>query len=133
MSSTPAKVTQLREVLGVTAAVARGLLQQAGGDVEGAIAQHLAGVGPSGPQSPRSQLVDTLDGAVDRAQAQRLLARAGGSVEAAVDLFFTSGVPPPAAAAAAAAGGAAAAGAPLPALAPPPPQAPCCWPTAPGS
>ena len=93
MFSMAAKVAQLREVLGVTSAVARGLLEQSGGELEGAVALHVAGVGPAQPQTPRSLLVSTLDGALDRTQAQRLLQRAGGRVEAAVDLFFTSGVP----------------------------------------
>jgi E3 ubiquitin-protein ligase SHPRH len=104
---------QLREVLGVSAAVAAALLRDAG-SMEGAIALHFAqragpsaaAAQPAGPVAAaarlRAHIIELGLGEVSLAAAGALLRRAGGSLDAAVGLHLAD--------AAAGSGGAAAAG-----------------------
>ena len=78
-------------VLQCPLAVARRLLQQAGGDADSAVALGLAGHAQEEPSTPRSQLRAVIGGEVTRQQAARLLARAGGSVQAAAELYLDEG------------------------------------------
>ncbi len=84
---------QLISVLNVSREVAQRLLREAGGDVETAIALHFSTAQPaqalaSGSDSPRSQL-RAIVGGISQPQATALLRKAGGSVEAAADLYFS--------------------------------------------
>lgn len=80
----------LMGMLAISQERAAALLQEAGGEVETAVALHFsAGPAPAAAESPRAKLRSILGHqSCSQQQATALLRRAGGSVEAAVDMFF---------------------------------------------